>query len=118
MTFRIPVSENSGLIASVVTEDAQKWSARPSNISLSGLLLPFGHNEDPVLRVGQAVRLELKLNEITVPLQGHVKRKIDRAYGIHFVETSSAPGIHAPTELQEIVNQVEKSWKRQKKSST
>lgn len=114
MSFRVPVAEDSPLKVQVVMDDGEVWHSRPKDLSATGALLQFDHNNDPCLKDGQEVRVNVVLGRRKIQLNALVRWASERKYGVYFQDIASATDIEPPEELQAILKDLEKLWLKEK----
>lgn len=111
-TPRIPVRADSGLRISLTEcDEGRSVEAMPVDISLSGLLIE-DITEGAPLPLSARVSVRLTLHGKTTTLEGEVKRRAGRRYGLHFPKTIEHDQIVAPQPYCEIIDQLERDWLR------
>ncbi len=101
--LRVPVDSSKGLSARVsLVRREGTLHAIPLDLSLTGILLEFGPEEDPELQLGTMVEVGLRLGEDEVTLPAEVRRRAGHRYGLMFAGIVKNETVHPPPALERI----------------
>lgn len=115
MSFRIPIVQDADLAVSLVCPDSESWAAEPLDLSQTGALLQFSHNEDPGLSLGDEVKVRIQLGRHAAELHGVIRRAEKRQYGVHFPDTVRGTDLSTPEALQDILDDLERRWLKERR---
>ena len=108
--FRIPLIEDHGLEVRVVLDEGRAVVADGVDISIAGTQVQFPPEEDPQLRVGDVVGIELCHGLRSIQLNGLVRRRADAGYGFSFPGCMTEGELSPRPELQEMVAILQRHW--------
>jgi hypothetical protein len=106
---RVPLWESCGLRVQLCVGEKQ-FSARPANISLTGIFVIFSSDEGPDLRQGANVQVTLEFEGESATLQGIVCRSAECGYGLFFPEATNGDRIDPPKSLSRVVMELQRRW--------
>ncbi len=111
--FRVPLSISSGLSASITFED-KTCSARPLNLSLSGIFVELSESQVYEMPIDSKIKIRLQLQDTTAVINGVVSRRSGNQYGIFFPDSVRGNQLDPPDSLQAICTKLEKQWLRER----
>jgi len=113
-TFRLPVAQDLGVNVTLVDERGGQLTPRLLDISLGGMLVEFPIGQDPEFESGTSVRAEIRHRNHNVRLQGEIRRRERRQYGILFVDILQEGNIDPPEALRTILKAIEARWQEER----
>lgn len=111
-SFRVPLHRDTRLQVTVES-DQGKWSPRPVDISLGGILMDFQDSRIPEFEEDASIMVTLKLGDQKTELEGFVGRRDGTCYAAYFVEAlrQLRDGKRtAPAKISRIVDRLEAEW--------
>lgn len=104
MFKRIPIGKMVVPLVRVSIEENRILHPKPTNLSLTGIMVEFDAAEDPDLLPPAEFELELRLGDHAVRLKSVIKHRDGRRYSLLFPEVVTKDGIDAPQPLRKIVD--------------
>jgi len=115
-SYRVPVTEESGLRAVVRTATNERYAIAPHDISQGGLGGELIQCPNDALRLGSTVQVAMRCGAERVCLDAQVRFRRGSMIGVFFPEVWRRTELEAPPELRSIVKKVERAWIRQRRS--
>jgi hypothetical protein len=117
-TYRVPVTEDSALLAVVRGPSGAKVQIAADDISLGGLGGVLRDAPPGAFPLGSSVQVALKCGAHRVCLDAEVRFRRRARIGLFFPGVWHRDGLEAPSELRAIVRSVEMVWIRNRESSS
>ena len=103
--FRVPVYSNSGLAAALLC-DQRAVPVIARNLSYTGIYVEAEPENDPNLKKGGIVDVELVFDERRLRQRGIIRRRTLNGYGIFFPESIKHEDVNPNPQLKNIVQQI------------
>ena len=108
-TFRIPLWESCGIRVTLQSED-QVYEGRPSNISLTGLLMELEQDCEFAPSMNSLVDVTIDFEGQVQRLVGRVRRRVDQQLGLDFPESTQAGDADPTPNYTALVMELQRRW--------
>lgn len=116
-SFRVPIAENSGLKATIVTPQGHKVKVNPCDITEWGMEIEVVAAQDYGLEVGLMVEVELNFRDEVIQRTAEIRRSDESRCGLSFLELTGNDASRQASQLRSVVLSLQQLWLRSRRKN-